>query len=112
MFLSGEYTEEELQMRRACRHDVKHARYLSCLDTPHVQNPDTLCVRVSVFLCENCGLTFPTYTELPRGFLADGTLTQKMEDEIRNRQLEKMATAKALEMAKTKDVQNTQAQGA
>jgi len=98
MYMKAPFTDEEIDERKSCRHSTEASKYLSYIDTPHIQSPETLTVRVSVFLCCDCGGTYSAYTEIPRGYLADGTITSKMEDEIRTRQIEKKAEERAIEM--------------
>jgi hypothetical protein len=98
MYMKAPFSDEEITERKACRHSTESAKYLSYNDTPHIQSPETLTVRVSIFLCNDCGGTFSVYTEIPRGYLADGTITTKMEDEIRNIQIEKKAEERAIEL--------------
>lgn len=68
--------------QKACEHPVDKALYLTTHYVPNVQFPATMSVAVCLFLCRGCGSTYKTHTEVPRGYLADGSISQEMQDEL------------------------------
>lgn len=89
----------------ACPHPVSSGVYLTTAYTPHVHQVETLQVAVHMFICRDCGETYHVNQPIPRGFLADGSLTPGMEEEIRSIKQEtivKQRVAQAVEQEKLK----------
>jgi len=75
--------------RKECRHDVEKVMFLNSHDTPHIDKPHTMAVKVLVFLCKDCGQPFSVFHESPKAIAFDGSITSEMLDEIKHIQNER-----------------------
>ena len=79
------------------KHPTKKSRYLTTHYTPHIGYPVTLSVAVMLFLCDECGQLYSAFLEIPRGYLADGTISPEMQKEIEQRKTQKEVDQKVKE---------------
>ena len=78
-----------------CEHDVNNLMYLDTFLTPHVSKPETLSIAQSLMLCKDCGKTTVVYTQVARGYAADGSIPVGLQDNLNELQEKKKVEAQA-----------------
>jgi len=92
--------EVDEESENPCLHNAEMLSYMTTSYTPCIQNPEILMVAMNMFLCRECGTVIRKDLILSKSFLADGTISEKMLEEItaiRNKQAVETQVKAALE---------------